>query len=272
MSVGRTLAKAFEFYDEFLGRLLIALVLLLGAIDLLIAALGSLGGNSVLRGLLVFVVTVLGAAWGQAAMVEDIRDRRDGKGDASILELFGRTWRAALHVAWATFCVGIAVGMVFVVATIVLALPLSFAGRAPEAGGVLIAGGLALVIAAYWSLVVPVIVIERQNRPGAFARSSDLVAPHHWAVTAVLGISFVVAFGIDVALGLLLAHGLHGWVGTWLGDLLDGLIFTSALVAVSTALYYELLEAARAAPRPENRAAAPHDPQPWAEDVRRLAR
>ena len=118
---------------------------------------------------------------------------------------------------------------------------------------------------------VPVIVIERQNRPGAFARSGELVLPHRRTVVGVLLVSVVVAGGIDIGLGALVAYGLHGWVETWLTDVLDGVIFSSALVAVSTSLYYGLLEA-RPPSGKEGHRTRPRQLQPWAEDVSRLAR
>lgn len=257
-----------HFYGEFLGRFIIALVLLLAGVDLIVVVVSRSIGHTLLRILLILLATVVGAAWGQAAMVADFHDRRDGKGDASILEVFIRTWRAAPHIAWATFCAGFLVGLV-VVAALVIASLLPFVSAASLVG-VLLALATGLYLAARWSLIIPVIVIERQNRPGAFFRSAELVVPYRGTVIGVLLISLVVAGGIDLALGTLVAHGLQGWAETWLADVLNGLIFSSALVAVSTAIYYELLEAGLPA-RSTRRRLSP-EVQPWTDDVSRLAR
>ena len=202
-------------------------------------------------------------------MVADIHDRYDGKGDASIIELFARTWRAVPHVAWATICAGFLVGLVVLAGILVASLFASV--TVAFVIGVLLAIAAGLFLGARWSLIVPVIVIERQNRPGAFARSGELVFPHRRTVVGVLLVSVVVAGGIDSGLGALVAYGLHGWVETWLTDVLDGVIFSSALVAVSTSLYYGLLEARPPSGR-EGHRTRPRQLQPWAEDVSRLAR
>ena len=225
-------------------------------------------GPSLLRGLLLFLANVLGAAWAQSALVEDIRDRREGKGDASIADVFGRTWRLAPRVAWATFLASVFVGVLVVVWLVIGAavafLPFGFYA------GALMALLVGLYLGARWSVLVPVIVIDRRSTTDAFARSNQLVLPYVWTVLGVVFVSLVVAGGIDYAIAALIAAGLHGWLETWVSSILGGLIFSSVLVAVSTALYYELREAEGL--RWSTGKAGPHELQPWSDEISRLAR
>src|SRR5690349_13641158 len=64
--------------------------------------------------------------------------------------------------------------------------------------------------------------------------------PRIWQVLGVFFVGLGIAVVVDGVLGYAIASGLHGWIEVWLAGIVDGLIFSSVLVAVSTALYYEL--------------------------------
>jgi hypothetical protein len=269
VTLGGTLAKAAEFYSELLGRFLIALFTLLAGLNLIVVLVTRSVGHPLLRGLLLFLANVLGTAWGEAALVEDIRDRHEVNGDASIADVFARTWRLAPRVAWATFWASVFVG-VLVAVWLLIGSGLAFLPFGFYAG-VLLAVLVGLYVAARWSVILPVIVIERQTTIDAFGRSNQLALPCVWTVVGVIFVSLLVAGGIDYALGVLIADGVHGWLKTWLASILSGLIFSSALVAVSTALYYELRNAELLRWSTGGKPGSP-DLQPWSDEVSRLTR
>jgi hypothetical protein len=262
------LGRVAQLYGEFVGRFLIALVLLLAGLNLVVVLLEPPSQDSVAWAFLLSVATLVASAWGQATMVEDIRDHREGRGDAGFLELFGRTWRIALRVAWATFLATLIIatlfGIIFFFATILVVDEWTFLTA------VLICAAPALFLAARWSLLVPVIVIERKSTTAAFARSTELVLPHRWTVLFVVLTGFVVGFAFEGVLASAVDSAAGGWVETWLVRLIDGLIYTSIVTAVSTTLYYELVGSKGSSLKtsPGRR----EDLQPWAADVSRLSR
>ena len=271
MTFRGALSRSGEIYREFLGRFLIALVVLLAGLNLAVALVAQTGGgHRTLRAILLYFAILVGTAWGQATMVEDIHDRRAGKGDASIAELYGRTWRLAPRVAWATFWQGVLVAVVFFVCLFV-AFILATLGLTGFLIGLALAGLVALYLYSRWILIVPVIVIEREGVGWAFSRSSGLVGRHTWKVMALVALALVVAGAVDVALGTLIDRGLNGWLERWLSGIVNGVVFSSALVAVSTALYYEL---AGERPDPGQLGTAPIELIPsWAdEDLGRIGR
>src|SRR5919197_1576264 len=219
------LARSAALYAEFLGRFLIALVVLLTGLNAVVVLVSGSGGPGFVRGFLVCLATTIGTAWGQATMVEDVRDRRQGKGDASVPELFGRTWRIAPRVAWATSRISLATGAIFFIGFV---------------AGVAFVALAVFYIAVRWSLAVPVLVIEGTDTPAAFGRSTMLVDPYIWQVLGVFFVALATAGVVDVVLGVAIADALDGWLELWLSGIVDGLLFRAVSFSVSTALYYEL--------------------------------
>jgi hypothetical protein len=262
------LGRVAQLYGEFIGRFLVALVLLLAGLNLVVTLLDRPGQDNVGRALLLFLATLVATAWGQATMVEDIRDHREGRGDVAMLELFGRTWRIALRVAWATFLASLIIGMLFGV--IFFFATIFVVDEWTLLTALLVAAAPTLFLAARWSLLVPVIVIEQRTTSAAFARSTELVLPYRWTVLFVVLAGFLVGFAFELVLASAVDRAAGGWVETWLVRLIDGLIYTSIVTAVSTTLYYELVGAptsTRTTP-----AGRGDDLQPWAPEVTRLSR
>lgn len=254
---------------EFLGRFLIALVVLLAGLNALVVLVSGSGGPGFVRAFLIYLASTIGTAWGQATMVEDVRDRREGKGDASVPELFGRTWRIAPRVAWATSRIGLATGVIFFIGFFVIAL-MSVFGLVGFVVGVAFVALAVFYIAVRWSLAVPVLVIEGTDTPAAFGRSTMLVDPYIWQVLGVFFVALATAGVVDVVLGVAIADALDGWLELWLSGIVDGLLFSSVLVSVSTALYYELSTSDPVSDA-IRRTGSP-DLQPWSEEISRLAR
>ncbi len=108
----------------------------------------------------------------------------------------------------------------------------------------LIVPGVLMMLA--WSVVVPVLVVEKTGVFGSFGRSAELTKGHRWAI---LGLMVVVGL-ISMALGLVLLplHGVLILSGGGLAGMapylvVSGLthVFTTMLIAAGTAaVYYEL--------------------------------
>src|SRR5919197_3755050 len=208
------LARSAALYAEFLGRFLIALVVLLTGLNAVVVLVSGSGGPGFVRGFLVCLATTIGTAWGQATMVEDVRDRREGKGDASVPELFGRTWRIAPRVAWATSRISLATGAIFFIGFFVIAL-MSVFGLVGFVAGVASVGLGVFYIARRCSLAVPVLVIEGTDTPAAFGRLTMLVDPYIWQVLGVFFVALATAGVVGGVLGVAIADALDGWAQLW---------------------------------------------------------
>jgi hypothetical protein len=139
-------------------------------------ALASTGRMPWAAAVAVAVVAQVGTAYLFQALVLPAARTEAGGRRASVAELFASAGSAAGPVVGAAVLVsvGIAVGLVL-----------------------LVVPGLYLLVV--WSLVVPVIVVERRGVAAALARSRELVGPSAWRVLAVLA----VVFAFQVATGLL---------------------------------------------------------------------
>jgi hypothetical protein len=111
---------------------------------------------------------------------------------------------------------------------------------------VLVAGFVALLIPgfiflAWFSLIAPLIEMERLGVRAAFRRSRALVRPHLWRVAGIM-IPLTILESVLESGGESLGHSAlgEGYLGTWLGSVLANLL-TSPLYALTVlALYFEI--------------------------------
>jgi hypothetical protein len=236
--VTTTLGRAVQIYGEFAGRSLIALALVLTALNFVYTVFEPVG-ESAWTTIVFLAATVVGTAWAETVLVADIDAEQRGEREASVLELFGRTWRPAVRVATATLLASLVIGLVFVVAFFVATLLVVDEWTLLVA--FLVAAAPALFLWARWSLLLPVIVIEQRAVSTAFGRSTQLVLPHRWTVFTVVLIGFAVGIVFGAVLVSVVEAYTSGLVQLWLVSFVDGLIYASLMVAISTALYYELM-------------------------------
>ena len=229
MRIGEVLGEAWSLYTRFLGRFFLTALVVFAALDLLSALASTAGGSwwRALWGLIAVVVGVVGLFWVQAALVETVNDVRDGRADRSIGETF-ETVRPVLvtaTVAGIVAAIGIAIGFVL-----------------------LIVPGLYLL--TIWSMLIPVIVLERRSVEEAFGRSREIVRGNGWPVFGLILVTFVI-----VAIASLLIQAafspLPDFLGNWLGSLIaDSLTVPFAAAALATA-YFHLVGQREAAPAAE---------------------
>jgi hypothetical protein len=214
MSVGEVLGDTWELYKKHFGHFIpIALVyfLILSGITLLLTlVLGLIGA------LLSAFVSLVGAFWLQGTLVTAIADVRDGRADLSIGETFGR---ARPHI-WSLLGAGLLAAIGITIGLILLIVP-------------------GLILLTWWSLIIPLIVLEGVSVMDSFGRSRELVRGHGWTV-----------FGVLVVVGLLLiaASIVITLIFVWLPDearsyissvVSNTLLIPFGAIAV-TLMYYKL--------------------------------
>ena len=151
----------------------------------------------------------------QGMVVKLVQDVRDGRRDHSVRELV----RSVEPVFWRLLGVSLLFGLGVGIGFILLIIP-----------------GLILIV--IWSVVAPVMVLERPGVFAAFGRSRELVRGNGWNVFGVLVVVFVAVVAVSLIAGL--ATSSLGSVGRalvqWLVD--AGLAPLTALSA--SVLYFAL--------------------------------
>jgi hypothetical protein len=236
---GAVIREAWDLYKTHWQHLLpIALVvyLILGLVSLLLAiALGWFGA------LLGALISIIGVFWLQAALVEAVVDIRDGRADLTMGQTFSRAQEHIGRVAIA----GILAGLAIAVGLLALVVP-------------------GLYLMTIWSVLIPVIVLERRAVMEAFGRSRELVSGNGWNVFGVIVISFLILIGAGILLGIAL-FWLPGAFGEFVRTVISNTITIPFVALAWTLMYFRLRElkepvAAPAAPPPVEPIAEPPPP------------
>ncbi len=213
MDVGNVLSEAFALYRRhWLHLISIAFVvyLLVAVVTVLAALLGPLA----LIG--AFFVALAGVFWLQGALVEAVQDVRDGRADLSIRETLARVRPriGTIGVAGILATLGIVVGLLL-----------------------FIVPGLVLLV--FWSLLVPVIVLERASLFRAFGRSRELVRGNGWAVFGVIVIT-VLLLAITNSVITLVSAPLPDGVQGYVSNVLSNTLLAPFVALAWTLMYYHL--------------------------------
>ena len=147
-----------------LGAIALVLGLILGWLGILISALAS----------------IVGTFWLQGALVEAVRDVRDGKRDLSIGETFARV-RPRLP---AIIPAGLLAGLGIILGLILLIVP-------------------GLFLLTIWSMIIPVIVLEGRSAGESFGRSRELVRGNGWNVFGVIVITVLLSIAANIVVAIL---------------------------------------------------------------------
>jgi Membrane domain of glycerophosphoryl diester phosphodiesterase len=225
MDIGGVLTEAWQLYRRFFTRFIGIAAIVFVIVGLADALLRAVAGDGALVYFIWAVfsvaVSIVGYFWLQGALVEAVRDLRDGSADASIGELFARVRPRlpALISAGVLAGLGIAVGLVL-----------------------LIVPGLYLL--TRWSMITPAIVLEGRSAGESFGRSSELVRGQSWNVFAVILLTIVAAAiggGILGGLvGLLLAP-LPDLLASWIASIVVNSVVAPWVALAWTVMYFHLL-------------------------------
>jgi hypothetical protein len=213
---GAVIREAWDLYKTHWQHLLpIALVVyvVLGLVSLLLAiALGWFGA------ILGALISIIGVFWLQATLVEAVVDIRDGRADLSMGQTFARAQEHIGRVAVA----GILAGLAIAVGLLLLIVP-------------------GLYLMTIWSVLIPVIVLERKAVMEAFGRSRELVSGNGWNVFGVIVISFLILIGAGILLGIAL-FWLPGAFGEYIRSVISNTITIPFVALAWTIMYFRLLE------------------------------
>jgi len=202
------LYKAHWRHFALIALLIYALIAVLSI--LLVALLGWLGV------LLAALVGIAGAFWLQGTLIEAVRDVRDGSADLSVGETFERILPSLNRIVIAGILLGIAIGIGF----LLLLVP-------------------GLVVLTLWIFVIPAIVLENRGIGDAFGRSRELVRGNGWNVFGVIVLTFVLLFGVSLAIRLILAP-LDDWLASLIQQIVGNTLAAPFAIIVWTLSYYRL--------------------------------
>jgi hypothetical protein len=229
VDIGEVLSEAWNLYKRFLWQFFLTALVVFAVLDLLSALAAAAAGDSVAAeifwAVIAFTIGIVGYFWVQGALVELVRDVRDGRADRSIGETYAavRPRLAALIAAGILAALGIGIGF------LLLIVP-------------------GLILLTFWSMLVPVIVIEGSSAGDSFKRSFEVVRGHGWPVFGLILITFIT---VAIASGLirLVFAPLPDFLDDWLGSLVaHSLTIPFAAAALTTAYFKLTARAATPAP------------------------
>lgn len=217
----------YKAHRRHLVSVALALYLLLAGIALVLGLLW--GAFGVFVGVL---ISFAGVFWVQGSLVTAIDDVRDGRADLGVRETIARLRPHLNRLSLAAL--GILI-WVFVAFWLVLLGFLLFVIPG------LVALGAFIVFMIRWSLLIPVIMLERKSVFGALDRSADLVRGHtgQAALVVVASVGFVLAITIVVSL-VLLAFDLPRWIADPIGTVIAGAVAAPFAALALTLMYYRL--------------------------------
>ncbi len=188
---------------------------------LLVALLGALGQFSAA------FVLLAGVFWLQGALVVAVDDVRDGRADLSLRETLSRV-RPRLNTLGVA---GIGAAVVIGIGILLLVVP-------------------GLVLATWWLVIVPVIMLEGRGVFGAFGRSRQLVRGHGWSAFGLIVLTALVLVAANLVLELAL-FPLEESVRRYASDVLSNTLFAPFVALTFTLAYYRLRAAkAQVPPQP----------------------
>ena len=238
MDIGSVLSEAWGLYKRFLWQFFLTALVVFAILDLFSALADGAAGDSFLAGLfwslIAATVGIVGYFWVQGALVEVVRDVRDGRADRTIGEIYQAV---SASLARAAIVAGI------------------LAGARDRCRIDPLQSSPVLFLLTIWSMLVVVIVIEGKSAGEAFGRSREVVRGHGWEVFGLIIVTFVIVAVASGVIRLLFAP-LPDFLDTWIGSLVAHSLTIPFAAAALTTAYFQLT-----APAPEP-TVAPPPPQP----------
>jgi len=227
----------YKAHGRHLMAIAFAFYLLLAAISLVLALLmGEFG--AFIGALIAFA----GVFWVQGALVTAVEDVRDGRADLTVGDTIAHIRPQLNRLSFAAL--GILVGVIIAVGLIVLGFLLF-----------VIPGVIALVafiiFAVRWSLLVPVIMLERKTVFGSLDRSQELVSGNTFQAFLVLLASLGFIIAVAIVVGLALApFDFPRWVDETIRTIVSGTLIAPFAALALTLMYYRLHAVKEPAPEP----------------------
>ena len=220
LDVGGTLSQVFSTYGQQAGVLLP----LAFGLFLVVAIITAISSGNFLLGLVAFVVGLVAGSLYQGMVVSLVRDVQDGRRDSSVSQLVEETWPVILPLIGA----GILASIGIVVGVLLFIVP-------------------GLILLTIWSVIAPVIVVERSGAIDAFGRSRALVKGNGWQVFGVIVVVYLIVTVAAVLLGLI-AIGISDSVAMRALFSLIASTLTAPIAALAASVIYFNLIALQGAP------------------------
>jgi ABC-type multidrug transport system fused ATPase/permease subunit len=154
-----------------------------------------------------------------------VSDVQDGRRDFSAGDLIEAAWPVVLPLIGAGILAGIGIAIGFLL--------------------IIIPGLFLLTI---WSVIAPVIVVERSGAVDAFGRSRKLVKGNGWQVFGVIVVVFVITAVIGAVLGLIGAGVSNSFAMRALFNLIASTITAPIGALAASTIYFGLVPLQGAAP------------------------
>jgi len=199
LDVGGTLSQIFSTYGDQAGVLLPVAF----GLFLLVAVINGIIAGSLILLPLGLAVSVVAATLYQGMVVGLVRDVQDGRRDASVGELIEATWPVVLPLIGAGILAGLGIGIGF----LLFIIP-------------------GLILLTIWSVIAPVIVVERSGVIDAFGRSRALVKGNGWPVFGVIFVVFLITA---------IASGILGAIGAGISDSFGMRVLVNVIASTLTA-------------------------------------
>jgi Membrane domain of glycerophosphoryl diester phosphodiesterase len=229
VEIGGVLSEAWALYKRFLKEFFLTALVVFLVLDLLSAladkAAGSSTGADVFWSLVGAVIGIVGYFWVQAALVELVRDVRDGRADHSV----GETYRAVQSRLPAVIVAGILAGLGIGIGLLLFLVP-------------------GLFLLTIWALLIPVIVLEGKSAGEAFTRSREIVRGHGWSMFGLVIVTFLLVAIASIVIELVFSW-LPRFLEVWIGSLVAHSLTIPFAVAALTTAYFQLT-AERSVPEP----------------------
>jgi hypothetical protein len=238
VQAGDVIREAWAQYKAHWQHLLpfaLVVYLILGVVSLLLTiALGWFGA------LLGAFVGIIGVFWLQGALVEAVADIRDGRADLTMGQTFGRVQQ---HIGTLAIA-GILAGLAIAVGLVLLIVP-------------------GLYLLTIWSVLIPVIVLERRDVMESFGRSRELVSGYGWNAFGVIVLCFLILIGVSFVVAIVTVW-IGGAFGEYVRSVISNTIGIPFLALALTNMYFRLqaIKEASPLPTPEPPTPAPPTPEP----------
>jgi hypothetical protein len=236
LTVGNVVGEALELYRRFFVRFFsIAFVVFLATN--LLTALAGVPANDVASGVIAVlagIAGIVGFFFVQGALTLATDDVRDGSVDTGMRELVRASRERLPALAGTSLLIGIVLGVggaIVVIATSALgAIWL----------GVLLVLPVFLFLLARWSLVTPIVMLERGSGFGAIQRSSSLVKGHGGSVFWIIVVTGVLAGVATAVIRALIQAVLSGFLAVWLTSTIANAVTTPFVALAWTLMYFHL--------------------------------
>jgi hypothetical protein len=189
------------------------------------------------------LIAFAGVFWLQAALVTAIDDVRDGRADLTLRETIAHIRPVLNRLSLAAL--GIAVGIAIAVVLIVIGFILFVIPG-------LVALAAFIIFAVRWSLLVPVMMLEKRKIFGSLDRSQELVSGHTLQAFLVLlaSVGFIILVAILVGIALA-PFDLPRWLDEPIRTVVSGTLVAPFAALALTLMYYRLRAVKEPVPGPE---------------------